>query len=187
MDAIGRKGARDIVDALETLGESIGMREKRRRVNALGLASVPDMDVAKERAPWRYSCIGDELSAVEAALPDGVDVAISAWTADHRDKSSARICCQNKRERVNGFGSRGEGPRVRAWGKFQVSSPVESGAPSAAVADSRWAPTWKIADGKRDAKARMAAKGLQVPILEWTRWRPRAAWVFAPHIFKWRQ
>ena len=50
---------------------------------------------------------------------------------------------------------------VYAWRQFEVLPPAQMGAPTQDVQDTRWALTWKNAEGKKMAKARLVPKGYQ--------------------------
>ena len=52
-----------------------------------------------------------------------------------------------------------------AWCKFQVSSPVLWKNVAKDIVDTRWVLTWKSAEGRRTAKARLVARGFQDPDL----------------------
>ena len=59
-----------------------------------------------------------------------------------------------------------KGRELRAWCKFEVFLPVEGGAPSKAAANCQRVLARRMVGGKRDAKARLAAKGRQGPDLK---------------------
>ena len=57
-----RKWARDKVDAMVTLDESVRVRGKRSRAEV-----VSGKDAAEERAQWRYSRTVNKWTAVEGS------------------------------------------------------------------------------------------------------------------------
>ena len=73
-----RKRARDMLDAMETSGESTEARGKHRRAGALHLAFVSVNEAVKARAKWWDSRMTDKWSATGASPLEGVDAAISA-------------------------------------------------------------------------------------------------------------
>ena len=52
-----------------------------------------------------------------------------------------------------------------AWKQSKIPSPVIAGAQTKEVVDTRWALTWKAAEGKETAMAHPVAKGYQDPDL----------------------
>ena len=49
------------------------------------------------------------------------------------------------------------------WRDFELFQPKKERTPSKAIVDARMAPTWKMVDGEKDAKARLVAKDKQGP------------------------
>ena len=47
-----------------------------------------------------------------------------------------------------------EGSEADAWRQFNVSSPVQMGAPARVAGDTRWALTWKKVEGRKAVRAR---------------------------------
>ena len=68
------------------------------------------------------------------------------WAADQCDKSLGLEFLPEKREQAAQVRA-AEGRELSARGKFEVFAPVGKGAPSKAVADSRRALRWEMADG----------------------------------------
>ena len=110
----------------------------------------------------------DPLSRVAPGVPFVMNGGASAL--------SARVA--EERSRVLGQESTAEEGRVRAdlvrgakeWGlvwrrQFKVFAPVKTRAQTEDVADTRWALTWKGAEGNETAKARLVEKGYQGPHL----------------------
>ena len=86
-NAIERKRARHMEDAMTTLGESIEASEKRSLVDALNSAFVSEKEVAKGSAQWRDSRMEDKYGATEATVLESDYATISARAADQCVKS----------------------------------------------------------------------------------------------------
>ena len=61
-----------------------------------------------------------------------------------------------------------EGKRreLEAWGKVEAFSPLHACKVQEQLVDTRWVLTWKMAEGEKCAKARLAAEGFQGPDLK---------------------
>ena len=118
--------------------------------------------------------VGGDRNAAEPSALEGVDAPISAWAADQCGKSLGReLLPEEDWEHVAQVRA-AKGRELSAWRKFKASAPAKNGAPFQAVADVRWAPTWKIADGKRVRRRawRRRASGTRI----WRRvWRKSRA------------
>ena len=87
MDAVERRRALDTVNAMDTLHGSIGIREKRSRVDARHLVSVSVKEVAAGHAHRWDPRITDKWGKVKTSALEGVDAAKSAWAAGQCGRS----------------------------------------------------------------------------------------------------
>ena len=86
-----------------------------------------------------------------SSLVDGVDAAISAWTADLGGKTLGK---EEDRE-------------LAAWKEFDAFCPVAHPSITRTIVDTCWVLTWElIGGGEASAKARFAVKVFQDPDLQ---------------------
>ena len=137
MDEIGRKRARDMVDAMGTLDGPIEVFRGRSRAGARPLAFVSHRKVVADPAAWWDPNMRNKWGALGASPLEGVDATISACTADQCERSSGQELLPDE--------ARGHAAQVRAakgrelseWGKFEVFLPVKNGCPREFLEDSR--------------------------------------------------
>ena len=83
------------------------------------------------------------------------------WTADQRSKSLGQEPPATEEREHAALVRAAEGRGLAAWQKFGVFTPVKVDVPPKEVVNSRGAPTWKVANGRTNVKARPLAKGRQ--------------------------
>ena len=92
-----------------------------------------------------------------------MDGAVSAWVADECDRALGRALSPEEEEQLAELARAAKIEDLGAWKKFDVFEPRRACNVSKQIAQTRWIPTWKIAAGRKSAKARLAAKGDQDP------------------------
>ena len=134
---------------------------KRSRGEAQATTLVVDLAAAKEHAQWWSSHLKPQLTALNHQMVAGSDEAVSAWVADECNRILGQELTAEEEMACQELVHEGEMRELEARKKFKVFSSVGEGAISKKVIDSRWALTWKMADGAKKVKARLVAKGFQ--------------------------
>ena len=100
-------------------------------------------------------------SAVDVSPSDGAGAASPTGAADDSNPSLDQELLPEKERGHAATVRAAKGRELAARIEFQVFTPVKLGAFPRAVADSRYAPPWKMVGGKREMEARLVAKGYQ--------------------------
>ena len=160
MEALGRERGRD------TLDESPDAAEIGQRVDELCLASRLDQGAVKKHARCRIPRRKEKGGATTCSPHEWAVAAISAWAADQREGSLSQELPPSEEQGHATEVRDAEGRELAAWSKLHVFVPEKGGAPSGAVARSRWAFTWKQADARASVRARSVASGYEDPDLK---------------------
>ena len=94
---------------------------------------------------------------------EGVDGAASAWVADGGNRVLSRELSAEAAEQHTGVALAAEIKELDSWKEFDVFESRRDREVSNQVARTRWVLTWKMADGQKSVKARLAAEGYQDP------------------------
>ena len=90
----------------------------------------------------------------------------SAWVAEEGARISGQDAAEERGKLQQVLVSDADGRQLSAWKQYNVPSSIKGGVHSKAFANTRSALTWKVADGKKAAKARLVVKGYQDPDLK---------------------
>ena len=96
---------------------------------------------------------------------EGADGAGSAWVAGVCDRASGQELSPEEEQRPE-LVQAAITKELDAWGKFDACERRKDDNVSGQVAQTRWVLTWKVADGRKSAVARLVAKGRQDPDIQ---------------------
>ena len=133
--------------------------EKRIKQDAMRLPFVENKEIIKAH------CTHHLAAADGAPTIAGMESAFTARIAPQCDRPLGQELSAGD---VHRFAKEAEAAKRReldAWSKFQVYSPVLRENVAKDIADTRWVLTWKLVEGKRKVKVRLAARGFQDPDL----------------------
>ena len=87
MDASERKRNRSMADGADTSGATPPNQKKRCRADDLPLVFVAVKEIARDHAQWRGPETKARRNVKDTSSVNGADFAISASTADNREKA----------------------------------------------------------------------------------------------------
>ena len=133
--------------------ESLGNQEKRCHVGHRKMASVADKELVKGRAQCGNPDLKARRRATHASAAEGVDVAISAWIAEERNRALGQGLTEEGGKLRGCSAGAARGREFDDWEKFNVSWPLLGGTPSRSIVNTPWVRTLKMVGGSKDAKA----------------------------------
>ena len=139
--------------------------DMRRTRDALRAAFVAGTDMAKKDARWWNRELKPQEEAPRSSALEGVDAAISARVAGKCHRVLGHELSEEEvRARADLSWAATEKERA-AWKRFGVLRPTEKECVSKSAVDTYQGPAWRMVDGAKNVRARVAAKGLQDPDL----------------------
>ena len=115
---------------------------------------------------------------------DGMGAVTPARVAEERNRISAQGLTEEEEKLHKDVASGAKRQEITAQRQFNGFSPIEGDAQSKAIADTRLAPTWDVADVRKPAKARLVAKGYQARLRRRAMWILRDASAGDRHIYR---
>ena len=106
-----------------------------------------------------------QVEAHQPSVAVGVDGAASAWVADECNRAQGQESSPEEEGQHAELDHAGKTKEHDAWKELDVCEPRKGGDMSKQIAQTGWALKWKVVDGRKNVKARLAAKGCQGPDL----------------------
>ena len=121
--------------------------------------------MVKGHAQGRGAGIKARWDVAHASPQEGVGAAISSRAANQCSAALGQELSADEEILHWALVNAAKVSELAAWQTFKVFEPLSAAAPPKAIADTHRVPTWKMAEGKQNAKARSAAKEYQGPDL----------------------
>ena len=119
-----------------------------------------------ERAQRRNPSLNDKWGPTNYSPPEQAEAATLAQAPDQCYASLGRKISSIEEKERAALVRAAEPRQLDAWQKADVFLPATEGVLSEAAADSRWALTWEMVGGRKDAKARFVATSYRDPDLQ---------------------
>ena len=126
---------------------------------ALRLSFVDNKEIIKAH------CTNHLAAADGTHTIAGLESALNAWVAAQCERPLGQELPADEARCFSKEIRDAKKRELDAWSKFQVFSPLLRKRVARDIVDTRWVLTWKSADGRRAAKARLMAREFQDPDL----------------------
>ena len=148
---------------METGLAADGSTEKCPRSEALEIAFAVDLEVVKEHAQWRNPEFKPRVGAHQSSVAEGVAGAAPAWVVHLHSRVLGRELSSEEAGRYAELVKAAKIEEPGARREFGVFERRRDGNVSKQIARTRWVSTWRMVDGRKSVKARLAAKGYEDP------------------------
>ena len=134
------------------------------RGRALRLPSVSDGEVVKKRAQRRNPELKSRMGAAQSSVAEWVGATISAWAAEEYNQELGQELTAGGDKLHADLARDASATELTKWNQSKVVKPLLTGSISKDVVNTRWAHTWKLADGQRVWRLVGWSKATRAPI-----------------------